>query len=240
MIKMVLQDFYSTRKQAFRDAWNHAGISLMGLAYLIMVASNLLGNEELTWFVASAGVDVLVAWIMILLHAMYPNRLSKPMFLVPIDKKQKKEYLKTAYMVKICMISAVYLVIRFAILNFWHTEIVHGILSAVSLSLWSMVLGLENFHGQFAVWTEDNNLGEHKAEACARWISIFVYIVVLHLVELMETNIQLIAGGGSVVFQAIICIYIVKKEYVSQMEQALGWEKYYKGEKEEKVKWLKL
>lgn len=234
MIKMVLQDFFSTRKQAFREGWKNAGHSWMGVWFVISFIVNIWTDEEEVNM--SVGifltVEFLVFWCAFLMHAMYPNRLTKLMFLVPVDKEEKKEYLKIAYLFKGLTASGVQILVMLIFVLQEQILPEYALLSVFSFFMLHLIEGLENFYGQFHLITRDGSIGSYKMEWCVRWFSsiVFVFLIVSGTGILWRESLTVCIIG--IIIQTMLCICVVAKRYKEQMENALEWEKiqYQKGE----------
>ena len=105
MVKMVLHDWISGWRQAWRELWKANGVGTN-----LLLACSGLG----TWtgiyrdFSKFGKMALIIQYLMIIivifLHSMYPNRLSKPMYMVPLEKKEKKKYLYTVLKIKVIFI----------------------------------------------------------------------------------------------------------------------------------------
>ena len=230
MVKMVWKDFYSTRKQAFKEGWNGTGISMVVAMSVInyLISNRLNGDQGLIEAGDVQVVECVLLWCSFLFQAMYPNRLSRLMFLVPTDKAGKRNYLKTVYWCKVVIMSGIQMLGMVILGMLGHGLFWYGVLLIVAVFLLNMLLGILNFHGQFNLLAPDGNLGNHIVEWCAKWASIISYILLV-LTDVSEFYTKgIIVCGAAVMLQAVLCIYVVKKRYNQQLEHAMEWEKYYK------------
>lgn len=232
MIKMVIQDFYSTRNQAFREGWNKSAISWIGVWFGFNLMFNICGNGD-EWNMSAEIVlitEVLVLWCTFLLHAMYPNHLGKFMFLIPVDKDEKKEYLKTAYLLKGLTMSGVQILAMFIFVIRGQMLLGYAVLSVISLFMLNLIIGLENFYGQFHLITLEGSIGTYKTEWCVQGFSVVVFAFLINGGIGSQSIVMCIVG---VIIQALLCLWVLGKRYREQMEQGLDWEQvqYWKGEK---------
>lgn len=109
MVKMVLMDFYSRRKQAWKESrltilsW---GITIS--TYIKLEVRDISDKGELSMVVINL-IQLMFLLAVANIHIMYQNYLPAAMCLVPFNYKEKKEYLWTALWVKVGITSGVHL-----------------------------------------------------------------------------------------------------------------------------------
>lgn len=235
MIKTVLKDFYFARKQAFREGWNQTGFSVLFLTYLLEAAVLIGMHRKDSDFLHTQIVytlQIIILWCVFFTHVMYPNRLMEPMFLLPMSREQKREYLKIAYLLKAAGGAILQSVVYFVLVLLEWISLLHAVLSVISLSLYSLVLGLQNGYGQFHLLTPDGSMGCYKREWCTKVYSLVVYVILL-LTWDNAKSIKIVVVYMSIVFvQAILGIYIIKKDYRTQMRFGIEWERFYSRRKD--------
>lgn len=235
MIKMVIQDFCSTRNQAFREGWNKAGTTIIGIWFVFnMVAGVCASKNQWNMFPGIfLTTELLVFWCTFLLHAMYPNRLGKLMFLMPMDQEGKQQYLKTAYWFKGLTMSGVQILVMLIFVLWGQIHPGYAALLVFSFFTFNLIKGLENFYGQFHLLSQEGSRDAYKMEWCAQWFSVAVFGLLMIGGAGTLGSKSLIVCSVTTIIQAILCICIVEKRYKQQMEQGLSWEQvqYRKGGK---------
>lgn len=112
MVKMVLQDFYSTKWSVLRKNMANAVIYMCGIisvVHWLFAGKSISTGQE--WL---ASIQLLfLVWGKIL-HLCFPNSLVEPMYLIPMNGEEKKKYLYTRFWVKQYLISVPHM-----IYNFW-------------------------------------------------------------------------------------------------------------------------
>lgn len=108
MVKMVLMDFYSRRKQTFKEN----RITLLQWLIYGTTCFNFVINSSSEQRLSDFGINTIqIMFIVVIagIHGMYPNYLPPAMCLVPFSHKEKKEYLWTALWVKVGITSGLHL-----------------------------------------------------------------------------------------------------------------------------------
>lgn len=111
MVKMVLSDYWSNKKEYFRRAVQQNNNWYMMLFYPLLIPLQLLAafddGEINFWVVYGEMLPILAGWILI---TMYPNRLSKTLYLCPMEQKERQHYVWTAYWLRIGIAYGMYVV----------------------------------------------------------------------------------------------------------------------------------
>ncbi len=108
MIWMVLKDFSSGKWDALKK--NKFNLMIYGGSAITILNALLKGKEvieEQKWI---ALVQILFFIWSIVVYLSFLNRLSTPMFLVPLTKGEKERYLRTSYALKFFLVSGPHLV----------------------------------------------------------------------------------------------------------------------------------
>lgn len=94
MLKLVLDDY----RRSFRTAWKR-GVNAM--AWLLYVDFLVFVPVLYSWDSVKYLFGVASMMIGILLARMYPNQMSKILFLCPLTEQDRKKYLETAYWLRV-------------------------------------------------------------------------------------------------------------------------------------------
>ena len=131
MVKMVLQDFYSMKWSVLRKNMANAVIYMCGISSLmswLFVGKKLSLEQE-----CLAAIQFLFLIWGTVIHFCFPNSLSKPMYLIPMNKKEKKQYLYTGFWVKQSLISVPHIVYNFYLIAMDKISVWKGIFIVLSL-----------------------------------------------------------------------------------------------------------
>ena len=224
MIKMVVADFYAQRKEALKKS---CGNVVLTSTYLMM------------WFYAfyiKAGMEerlintsqFLVLFLVLLLHAMYPNNLATAMFLIPACEEERKNYLYTAYGVKLVLITGIHTICNSLLVAFGKMIWWQAILLVLVLLLWSMVVGMSNY--RFADPLLHMNRGKVEYNGYRLWIS-YIVSAFCFFVLLATDGKEITLGWEFVVISVLViaefllCFWNIKKDFHAHMEQGMNYEK---------------
>lgn len=223
MIKMVLADFYAQRKEALKKS---CGNVVLSTTYLMMWFYSFwhMGMEKRLINIT----QFLVLFLVLLLHAMYPNNLATAMFLIPVSEKERKNYLYTAYGVKLVLTTGIHIICNSLLVALGKMIWWQAILLVLVLLLWSMVVGMSNY--RFADPLLHMNRGKVEDNGFRRWIS---YIVsAFGFFVLLATDGKEIMFGWEFVLIAILvivefllCFWNIKKDLHTHMERGTNYEK---------------
>lgn len=220
MVKMVLKDWIGGRKEAFLEAWKSGGYVLMIILIQgVTISGNMTGFKWQESIPLSCETSVML--VMLWLHYMYPNKLAKTMFFLPLEEKEKKRYLITGYFIKIVIVTLLHITVTGIIFALNKISAAGGAFVIASLLLCNISMGLYN-----------GGKGE-TMENLILIISIFMYTVFLGIgktpMELREKIVLLLCLG----IQGFVCLYGVKKRFYRSIEKAVNYEMIY-GMKEER------
>lgn len=229
MIKQVLQDMYSARREGWKEAKQVLWVNWVAVIYVVggltTAFSNWMDVEKRDF---ELGVSMTLIYLLAaaFFHSMNSNRLAKPMFFVAVGEKEKQEYLKTAYLVKTALVGGIHFLLFGSFCVKGHMSFLHLIFSTASVSLWSLIIGLQNWYGQFNLLREDGNFNPSIKEWVAKNYSIFVYIFYLPVYGETE-KVEFFFINFLVMFlQVVLCRYVIKSDYKNQMAEAQNWELY--------------
>ena len=103
MLEMVLKDWKSTWKEGLKRG------TIRIWLWLIWFAACLTLNKWNEGFAIYG--QFLFSIALYYLHSMFPNRLSKAMFLLPIEREEKERYLRTNYMLKVVILEIFHIIV---------------------------------------------------------------------------------------------------------------------------------
>lgn len=240
MIKQVLQDMYSARREGLKEAKQVLWVNW----FTGIIAANSLTNAYRNWMDAEErdfqlcfSMTILYLFAAAFFHSMYSNRLAKPMFFVAVGEREKQQYLKTAYFVKTVLVGGVYFLLFGVLCIRGHMNFLHLLFSTVSVSLWSLVIGLQNWYGQFNLLREDGNFNSSINPSIKEWVAknYSVFVCVIYLPVFGDTEkVEFFFINFLVMFlQVVLCRYVIKSDYKNQMAEAQNWELYCMKRKEE-------
>ena len=142
MVGMVLKDFYARRREALKGSLFHAVMSVLYILFLFnpYAATDMEFSKRMV-----SATQFFMLFLMLLLHAMYPNNLGNAMFLLPIEQEDKRKYLYTTYGIKVAVLTLIHgscniILIALGKMVWWQ-----AVLLVFCLSLWSLVTGISNF-----------------------------------------------------------------------------------------------
>lgn len=216
MVKMVLQDWISGRRQAWKELWKRNGV---GINMLIASSGGMSWTGIYRDFSIYGKIALVIQFLMIpivmCLHAMYPNRLSKPMYMAPLEKEEKQKYLFTALWMKVISITVLQCGINvFLVLAGW-LPVINGVLITISLFLFNLTIGFQT------------NSFETGWDALVMLMFMINYIVLVFMGDAPMKYWEIIIVCITFMLQVLVCVTNIKKQYKSSMEKAMDYEKTY-------------
>ena len=223
MVKMVLKDFYARRWEALKSSLFHA---IMSFIYIIFLCNPYAGAGEMTLTERIVnGIQLFMLFLMMLIHAMYPNNLSSVMFFVPIEQKDRKMYLYTAYGIKVIGSTVIHGICNSILVFMGQMVWWRAILLVVSLLLWNLVAGIGNF--KFGDQMLQPYLDKMKSYDYRMVFSYFLFLVCFEVVICVDGTEQtgdLVLIVALVILQILVCIWTLKKDFHFYMEQGITYE----------------
>ncbi len=221
MVKMVLKDLYARRWEALKSNLFHA---VMCMLYLLVVFNPYAVEMESVKRMVSV-TQFFMLFLMLLFQSMYPNNLGTTMFLVPIEREDKRKYLYTAFGVKVAAITLIHgicngMLVAFGKMLWWQ-----AILLVLCLSLWSLVAGISNFKfGDSIPPTGEQTMkGSDYRALLAYIISVFLFLA-LAFWEGIEKDWEITLIILLVILQILVCAWTLKKDFHSCIEQGITYE----------------
>lgn len=199
MVKMVMMDFYSRRKQAIKKV----GIWWLHWLPMVIAIINLLRDED-EKLLMSEVVIILIQTMFLgvteIIHDMYPNYLPSGMCFIPFNQEEKKKYLWTSFWVKVGITSGMHLLFNLVIVVLGIVVWWKAILLVSCLLVYSVLAGimLQNPHRNM-----ENNLKK------ASGLDVFVAVLsAVNYAILIVFSIEKIELGISAIFMWIMGISI--------------------------------
>lgn len=217
MVKMVMMDLYGKRREAFKETWKNNMGGYMGASIVILVgmlssiASHEIVKEDIV-FSANYFFVLLVA----LLHNMYPNYLPKAMYIMPLDEKQRAEYIKTLYLIKTGVLCVIYLCINIVLVGM---KILDWKLAVIMMVAMYMTIGI--LVSTMKPNRDMNNVKKKKMRyniveiiVCVLCMFELLFVIEMKIEGITRKEIILFSFGGCI--QLVLCVYIMKKnlEYI--------------------------
>lgn len=221
MVGMVLKDFYARRREALKGSLFHA---VMSVLYIAFICNPYATDMELTKRVIGTTQFILL-FLMLLLHAMYPNNLTNTMFLVPIEEKDKKRYLYTAYGVKVAGITIIHVIYNSVLVCMGKMILWQAILLVSTLFWWSLVTGISHFK-----FGDSLPVAESQAMSGNAWRILWSYIISAFLFlalafgEGIEKEWEIALIVLLVILQIFVCIWTLKKDFHFCIEEGINYE----------------
>lgn len=94
MLKMILKDYRMTWKQGIANVYNNSGFFLY---FYLLLYPAIVGKEYGFKQDSIYYVTILAYVFATLVSRMFPNRLEKTMYFCPMERKEREEYVRTAY-----------------------------------------------------------------------------------------------------------------------------------------------
>ena len=214
MVKIVLRDWISGRRQAWKELWKRNGvginmISLGGASWTGLYRDfSICGKISLI-------IQLLMMTIVLCLHTMYPNRLSRPMYMAPLGKEEKQKYLFTALWIKVISVTVLHCAVNiFFVLAGW-LPVINAVLITISLFLFNLTIGFLT------------NSFETGWDGMVLLMFMVNYIVLIFMGDAPMKYWEIIIVCITFMLQVLVCMTNIKKQYKSSMEKALDYEKTY-------------
>lgn len=116
MVKMVLSDYWGSRKESYHRMSKQMNNWMIFFNPLIMPIQMLVIWEDVNlWIIYGELFPMILGAIQ---AVMYPARLSKVMYLCPMGLKDRQRYIRTAYRVRVAVIMGLWLVLNLLMLPF--------------------------------------------------------------------------------------------------------------------------
>ncbi|MFA9464492.1 MAG: hypothetical protein ACERKN_09405 [Velocimicrobium sp.] len=121
MIRMVLRDYRMNWKEGLSNVSKNG--SWFVYLYLLIVPANLFGFMDKPSHVAVYYGILFPLMLGLLLSRMYPNRLSKTMFLCPMKKEERKRYIVSAYWIRVLIPIALFALIGLILVGVYQISV---------------------------------------------------------------------------------------------------------------------
>lgn len=214
MVKMVLRDCITGRREAWKRVWSNSNNFLIPeIVFLGGIAGGYHGTIQynlLYW------LEILLLMFQILISVMYPNRLSKPMFLVPLENKDKKKYLLTMFSLKLGVFSVMHIIVTG--IRVW-TECItmeNGIIFFGVVTLLNIIMGLQN------AGIDETSLN-YKVTFGVCLFNCFFFMGIEEVWQWWEC----IFAAICYITQIILCVFFIKNEWTISMKKAMNYELIY-------------
>ena len=116
MYRMILGDYRSHFKSAFKTLWNDGGVC----AIYFMIFLSLPEEDERAMYYLCLSVPCIITYI---LSRMYGGCLSKTFFLCPMDAKGRRKYAIESFRLRIIISTVIFLVGNILLLIFRELDI---------------------------------------------------------------------------------------------------------------------
>ena len=216
MVKMVLHDWRSGWKQAWKELWIGKTVG-----FNLLVACSEFGSWAGIYrdFPKCGKIALIIQHFMIpiviFFHAMYPNRLSRPMYMAPLEKKEKKKYLFTALKIKVISITILQCGINFFLTGAGWLPVISAVFITVSMFLFNLTISFQT------------NFIETGWDVMVFIMFLINYIVIVWMGDAPMESWEIILACITFGFQLIACVANIKKQYKNSMEKALDYERAY-------------
>lgn len=216
MVKMVLHDWISGWRQAWKELWKANGVGVSMLFVLSGAGSWTGSYREFSVFGKIAlMIQLLMIPIVIFFHSMYPNRLSKPMYMAPLERKEKKKYLYTALKIKVISTTILQCVINIFLVGMGWLPVVNAVLITISMFLFHLTIGFQT-HFIETGW-----------DVFVFLMFLMNYIVIVWMGDAPMNRWEIILACIAFSIQLLVCAVNIKKQYKNSMEKALDYERTY-------------
>lgn len=220
---MVLKDWKSTWKEGLKRG------TIRIWLWLIWFAACLTLNKWNEGFAIYG--QFLFSIALYYLHSMFPNRLSKAMFLLPIEREEKERYLRTNYMLKVVILEIFHIIVTLGCVINGEIAIESGILILIMGVIWNLDLGIEIVGRErayishvvlqiMAVLFIDCSVEDWNRARDRVWSLPFVIVVAVFLLV-----------------QLLLLVRIYRKEYQYNLNLSCDYEEDYVIRQNEGKKW---
>lgn len=214
MVKMVLRDCITGRREAWKRMWNSGNNFL--IPEIILLGRIEGGYHGTIQYNLLYWLEIFLLMFQILTSVMYPNRLSKPMFLVPLANKVKKKYLLTMFGLKVGIFSVIHIIVTG--IRVW-TECItmeNGIIFFGVVTLLNIIMGLQN------AGIDETSLN-YKVTFGVCLFNCFFFMGIEGVWQWWEC----IFAAICCITQIILCVLFIKNEWAISMRKAMNYELVY-------------
>lgn len=225
MIKTVWSDWVLQRrdgaeriKQNYKNGFAPVNFLCLGCYWSAMYGMNTHWKDGVL-----LALENILLYFLFTIHAMYPNCMSKAMLLTPMDAREKKQYVKTWYWMKVGIFLFVQIVLMGIAIGSGHLPTENGILIMLSFFILSLMTGLDS----------------QKKEERTGISLLFVNILCLFAIEGSFLGEQSVLDGTAVtagtiilvILQCFLAICYIKKRWKAFFDEVTKYQPI-----EEKVK----
>lgn len=222
MVKLVIKDFYVRRAEAFKEVvQEEQGVALFSVLAGCVVS---IANHGLTTGLLESLCYLFLPTICFI-TSMYGNRLPKPMFLVPLETQQKRDYLYTAFWLKVSGLFALQFAISCieamcGIMTWWQ-----AVLWLYAGTLWTAMRGVTV--NRERIRTGEKVSGNGTKEMFGNICSLFNCAIPLFMGDGRQETWEIAMILVMFSIQSVLCFYIIIKEFHPMMELAVDYEEFY-------------
>ncbi|MDO5293131.1 MAG: hypothetical protein Q4F05_10310 [bacterium] len=227
MIKLVLTEYRQTMKEGFKNLFTTGRVFVIIYILVMIVPVYEPGLEKLMLYYC----DIIPLALAVMFTGMYPNRLSKTLFLCPMSKEQRMNYLKTGFWLRAAVPIVVYFILNTIALLAGKSSLIGTI--GMLLPLTSAILA-QNLWIQTK--GEDPKRGQKLAFSYKRYQSCYLFVTILGILSavlfsILRANIdhanrnELIYIISLVLIQILLMLYEMKTYYRKVMSIMSDYEK---------------
>lgn len=211
MVKMVLRDCMAGHKEAWKRVWGSNNIFLV--LEIVFLGGTMRESQSTLQYNVLYWCEIFLLMFQILISVMYPNRLAKPMFLVPLEDEDKKKYLFTIFGLKLGIFSVMHIIVTG--IRVW-TECItiqNAIIFFGVVTLLNIILGLQN------TGIDETSLN-YKITFGVCLFNCFIS---------METGAnwqwwECILMSVCYITQILLCVRLIREEWTISMRKAMNYE----------------
>lgn len=233
MLRMIIGDYIVNFKAAYKRMWKRQNHNWFTAVYpfLYMFWFCFLNLDESKNIVIAPMNIIQIAFIIFgaWLAELYPNRLEKSMFLCPMTQKDRKEYLVTAYGLRVVLFWVPYILAEVVNICVYRQKLIYGIIKIASyvFLMASINLFLEVDTAKLEKKSSNSRLFGYEF---VRTISVIVGIIVLicfHFAIFETEKGEMLFYLIGFAIQAVVSFVYLVKYFDRVMQVAQDYEKAY-------------
>lgn len=213
MLKMVLKDWRANWKEGVKRGTKRIGLwALWGWICF-------LPDEWAKGFAMYGQFIFVIA--LYFLHSMYPNRLSKAMFLVPVERQEKEMYLRTNYLLKLILLEFLHCIVTLVCVFYGELAIESGILILITGIIWNLDVGIE-------IVGKEKAMVSHGVLQVMSAFFINLFVEEWNSARAWKWSFEFgIMVAVFLVFHVLLLVRIFRKEYQDNLNLSCDYEEDY-------------
>lgn len=233
MLRMIIGDYIVNFKAAYKRMWKRQNYNWFTAAYpFFYIFWCSLWNYDQYENITIASINIIQMAFIVFgawLAQLYPNRLEKSMFLCPMTQKDRKEYLVTAYCLRVVLFWVPYILAEIVNICIYGQKLIYAIIKVMSyvMLMASVNLFLEIDTAKLERKSSSSRLFGYEFMKNTSSIVGIIVLIFLHFSIFHTEKEEMLFYVIGFAIQAVVSFIYLVKYFDRVMQVAQDYEKAY-------------